>query len=100
MVAFVKNEHLSLMLEAAEGRGVDDAVAIAAKVVTRGVGWFRLQASAARSRMRRIGCAFAGHDRHACSCELTQPESEPTYRWSWCANRVEVRPRRSVWTRM
>src|SRR5215211_6478886 len=51
MVAFVKNEHLRLMLEPAKGCGMDDAVAIAAKIVARRVGRLGMHASAALTGM-------------------------------------------------
>src|SRR5215207_8481783 len=52
MVAFMKNEYLCLVLQAPKGGGVDDAVAIAPKVVARRVRGLAMQTPAAPSGMR------------------------------------------------
>ena len=60
MIAFVIDEHLRLVGEAAERRGVDDSVAIAPEVVARG-GWrLRQQPAAAFGRIGGIRSARYG----------------------------------------
>jgi hypothetical protein len=64
MVAFVEDEHLGLVLEAAEGGGVDDAVAVAAKGIAAACR-LRMQPAAAADRVACIGRAGNGAvDRH------------------------------------
>ena len=57
MVAFVKNENLGFMLEPAEGSGMDDAVAIAAKAATGLARRLGMQPAAAAFRIACIRCA-------------------------------------------
>ena len=62
MVAFVKDEDLGLVLEPAEGGGMDDAVAIASKIVACRVGRLGVQASSALTGMRGVRSPLAGCD--------------------------------------
>ncbi len=64
MVAFVEDEDLRLVLEPAEGGGMDDPVAIAPEVVARGARRLRMQPSAALGRDRGVRGARAGIDSH------------------------------------
>ncbi len=60
MVALVIDEHLRLVRQAAEGGGMDDAVAIAAEVVTRGRRRLRAQPAAAFGRIGGVNGARYG----------------------------------------
>src|SRR5579872_4123332 len=55
MVALVKDEDLGLVLEAAESRGMDDAVAIAAERAAAFARRLGMKAAAAPFRVARIG---------------------------------------------
>ena len=65
MVALVEYEHLSLVLEAAKGRRMDDAIAVAAKGAAAFARGLRMEPTAARGRVARIGrarrCGINGH---------------------------------------
>ena len=54
MVAFVEHEHLGLVLEAAEGGRMDDAVAVAAEGAAAFAGRLGMQPAAALSRVARV----------------------------------------------
>ena len=55
MVALVEDEHLGLVLEAAEGGRVDDAVAIAAEGAAAFAGGLGMEPAAALRRVAGIG---------------------------------------------
>src|SRR5262249_43295212 len=63
VVAFVRDEHLGLVREAAEGGRMDDAVAVAAEVAARRARRLGNEAPAAALRIGRIGSprAWSGH---------------------------------------
>ena len=65
MIALVEHEDLGLVLQAAEGGGMDDAVAVAAKRRCGLAGRLRMKPPAAFSRIAGIGrAAYRGVDRH------------------------------------
>ena len=65
MIALVEHEHLGLVLEAAEGGRMDDAVAVAAKRAAAFAGRLRMKPAAALARIAGIGRAdCCGVDRH------------------------------------
>ena len=67
VVALVRNEDLGLVRKAAEGGGMDDAVAVAPEIAAGAARWLGVKAPAARPRIGRIGRARAGRrDRHDC----------------------------------
>ena len=49
VIGFVRDKHLSLVFQSAEGGGVDDAVAVALKVGAKGVFFLRVHPAAALS---------------------------------------------------
>jgi hypothetical protein len=51
VVALMEHEDLGLVLEAAEGGRMDDAVGVAAEIIARGAGWFRMQPPTAGRRL-------------------------------------------------
>src|SRR5438270_10282625 len=55
MIGVAAGEDLSFGLETAKGAGMDDAVAIALKVVPVRVRWFREAASAGMFNVHRVG---------------------------------------------
>src|SRR4029077_10946710 len=67
MVRVASGEDLGFVFKAAEGAGVDDAVAVALKVVAIGMRRLRESASAGLFHLHRVGgqhgdsLAFAGH---------------------------------------
>ena len=65
VVALVEYEHLSLVLEAAKGRRMDDAIAVAAKGAAAFARGLRIEPAAALPRIARIARARrCGFDRH------------------------------------
>ena len=67
MIALVKDKDLRLVRESPEGRGVNDAVAIAAERATRGVSRLGIAPPAAFARIGRIGRTCRRLDRHVIS---------------------------------
>ena len=66
MIAFVEDEHLRLVRQAAKRVGMDDAVAVAAKGAPSRARRLRVQPAAAAARIAGIGSACARRfDRHA-----------------------------------
>ena len=59
VIAFVINEDLGLVDEPAEGRRMDDAVAVALIDIAGGAGRLVVKAAAALFRMRSVGCNSA-----------------------------------------
>src|SRR5215472_5516909 len=67
MVALVEDENLGLVLETAEGGGMDDPVAIATKRATAFARWLGVQPAAASFRIASIGRAKIGQIHLVCT---------------------------------
>ena len=68
MIALVEHEDLGLVLQAAEGGRMDDAVAIAPEIVAAGARRLRHEPPPAQGRVGGKGRARGGLDRHIGPC--------------------------------
>ena len=79
MIALVVDEHLGLVGEPAERRGMDDPVAVAAEIAAGRARRLGMEAPPARERIGGVGCALGGsayrHRRGPPSVDLMSPRT-------------------------